>query len=418
MDLKIYPHNLKGIVEAPPSKSYTHRAIICGSLAKGRSVINNPLICDDTLATINALKAIGTNIVFYETRLEIDGITKVQIPKKPIDCRESASTLRMLLPYFSTINHQWTFTGSEYLIERIQEADLMELKGLKFQKEGKELKIWGNLDQTHYLLGGNITSQFISGMIMVLPFLHPNTTLSLYGVNILNPYVQLTLETCRHFGLEFNFKNNTDILVKPNSFYKNNVFDVEGDFSNAACWVGASYFNEQLRVGCLNSLSQQGDARIFSFLQEMGVQFKLENCDYSYLSGKIGDAEIDITETPDLGPILAAIASLGTGTVIISGIEKLSYKESNRALSIMDGLNRLGGNVKIVENKMIIQGKPLLEGGVEVDSYNDHRIIMALSILGSRIRLPFIIKNFLPINKSYPNFFDVFQRIGGKFEVV
>ena len=162
MDLKIYPQTLSGIVEAPPSKSYTHRAVICASLVQGRSVINNPLICEDTIATINALKAIGVNIVFYETRIEIDGLTKVIIPKKPICCKESASTLRMLLPFFSTLNSEWTFSGTKYLIDRIQDTDLNELKGLQFQKQAGDLKVSGCLNQNYYHLNGNFTSQFIS----------------------------------------------------------------------------------------------------------------------------------------------------------------------------------------------------------------------------------------------------------------
>ncbi|HNZ50264.1 MAG TPA: 3-phosphoshikimate 1-carboxyvinyltransferase [Bacilli bacterium] len=418
MDLIIYPQHLKGIVEAPPSKSYTHRAIICASLACGRSVIHNPLICNDTHATINALKAIGVNIVYYETRIEIDGLNEIHIPKKPIFCHESASTMRMLIPFFSTLHHEWTFLGSEYLIKRLQDDDLHELKGLSFEKQNKELRFRGQLNQSEYLLSGHNTSQFISGMIMALPFLTPSTKLKSQAIDINNPYVQLTMVTCQHFGLEFLFPDSSSLILKTGSHYQKREFTVEGDFSNSACWLAAAYFNPQLRVSGLNPLSRQGDARFFKFLEKMKVKYRYEDGDYFYLNGKIASAEIDISETPDLAPILAAVAALGTRTVIISGIDKLQYKESNRALAIMEGLNRLGGSVEIIDNRMVIHGKALLDGGCEVDSYNDHRMVMAFAILGNQVRSPLIIKNFAAVNKSYPNFFNVFQQIGGKTEVV
>ncbi len=418
MDLKIYPQELKGLVEAPPSKSLTHRAIICASFAKGRSRIYNPLICEDTTATINALRAIGVKIIFYEHYIAVEGLVHFIIPKKPIECRESASTLRMLLPIFSLFHNQWSFSGSEYLMSRIMDDDLLELKGIHFQRNRNSIDIKNALSETKYILNGDHTSQFISGMIFALPFLPQNTMLTLTGIDVTHPYIQLTIDTCQKFGISFLFPDKQSIILEKSASYVANDINIEGDFSNTACWLAAAYLNPNLRVGCLNKDTLQGDARFIHYLEQLSVRFKIVNGDYQYLKGEIGSGEIDISETPDLGPILAAIASLGTGTVIITGIDKLNHKESNRAESIKEGINRLGGDITISENRMIIKGKPILEGNCTVDSFNDHRIVMALAVIANRVKNPYIILNAMSVSKSYPNFFDAYTKLTGKVEFV
>ncbi len=419
MDLKIYPSELSGFVEAPPSKSLTHRALIAAAFSLGLSVINHPLICEDTQATIKSLQNLGVDLTFYEDHIVVGGKKALTNPKKPFPCHESASTLRMLGPALSVFLDGFAFQGSDYLFDRVKKSYHSELKGLKISREQKNIvTISGKLSEKDYYLSGETTSQIITGMIMALPFLAVGTVLHLEDITIQNPYINMTIQVCLKFGVNFLFPDNQTIIWDERTGYTPTSIFIEDDFSNAAFWLGASCFNHDLRVRASASDSLQGDVAIFDFLKTMGISFQNDKGDFRYSQGQIGDATLDITETPDLGPILAAVASLGTGTVIIRGIDKLSYKESNRAVSIQDGINRLGGNVKIEENRMIIQGNHQLEGGCEVESYNDHRIVMALSILAGNCKLPFVIRNFLSVNKSYPNFFDEYQKLGGKVEVV
>lgn len=418
MNIKIYPSELKGLVEVPPSKSITHRALICAAFSKGRSIIHNPLISEDTIATIKCLQRIGVDIYFYEKYLIIDGKNIFVNPKNLYDTKESASTLRMLLPLFSIFVKNLNFSGTERLIERIFTDDLHSLTGLNIIKEDNILKVSGNLNSKEFILSGQITSQLISGMILALPFLS-NSELILKDIDFKNPYLELTLDTASKFGLEFNYDyQRNSIKLKEGSTYQPTEIFIEGDFSNGAYWLAASILNPSLRVGNLNPNSIQGDKDFINFLQMMNVNFTYKNHEYKYLSGNIGNSLIDINKTPDLGPILVSIASLGKGKVILSNTKKLFYKESNRALAIADGINKLGGNVLVEEDRIIIEGKDFLEGDVILDSYNDHRIVMALTVISSFSKKPYIIKDFLAVKKSYPNFFEDFQKLGGKVEVL
>lgn len=419
MDLKVYPSELSGFVEAPPSKSLTHRALICAAFSLGQSVIHHPLICEDTQATVKSLQNLGVNLTFYEDRVVVERKQDFMNSKKPFPCHESASTMRMLAPALSAFLSDFAFQGTDYLFERVKKSYRSELKGLKIGRDYKNIvTLSGKLSEKDYYLSGENTSQIITGMILALPFLAVGTVLHLEDITRNNPYVNMTIQVCKKFGVNYRFPDDQTIIWDEKTGYSPTEISIEDDFSNGAFWLGAACFNPDLRIRASAGGSLQGDVAIFDYLKSLGISFQNVGDDFRYSHGQIGDAALDITETPDLGPILAAVASLGTGTVIIRGIDKLSYKESNRAVSIQDGINRLGGNVKIEKNQMIIQGKAQLEGGCEVDSYNDHRIVMALSILARHCQKPFVIRNFLSVNKSYPNFFDEYQKLGGKVEVV
>jgi len=419
MDLKIYPSNLKGLVEAPPSKSLTHRALICASFSKGKSTIVNPLICEDTTATIKILKSIGVCITFYENKIIVEGKSIFCSEIQCYDAKSSATTLRLLLPLLSTFLDHFCIQGSERLIERVFTEDLLDLSGLDIKAQNQTLKVKGNLNKTIYNLSGKKTAQLINGMILALPFFNPNTVLHLRDVEISNPYIQMTIYIAEKFGLKFNIDYSLQtISLKEGANYQPGEISIEGDYSNGANWLAASYLNPEVSVTELLPQSIQGDIAFFDHLKKMKVEYSFLNDEFKYIDGKISKTEIDVTQTPDLVPILVCLASLGSDTVIISGISKLHYKESNRIEAIIDGINRLGGNVKVIDGKIIIKGQETLLGGCEVEGYNDHRIVMALTIISSKCENPYVIKDFRAVNKSYPNFFDEFQKLGGRVEVI
>lgn len=417
MNLKIIPSILQGNIKVPSSKSLTHRALICAAIAEGKSIIHQPLRCDDTFATINALKTLGANFDFIDDMVIVSPIKTKYRKVIEIDCNESASTLRMLLPILSLFCDQLIIHGSEVLITRVMTDDLKSLTGLNFKYTNNTIYVSGKLTSDSYQISGQLTSQLISGMIFCLPFLKCGSKLILDAISISNPYLNMSFMIAEAFGIKF-LKSTNCIALADDLNFKACEIRIEGDYSHASFWLSAAVINPKLTVSNLLKPSVQGDIRFLEYLNKMGVDFSYNDQRYFYKGGKINSAEIDISETPDLGPILVAIASLGSGIVIISGVEKLQYKESNRNLAITEAINRLGGDVRMIDGKIIVYGKSSLNGGVTVNGYHDHRIVMALTVIASKCKQPFVITDYQSINKSYPAFLIDYQHLGGKAEEV
>lgn len=416
MDLKIYPSLLKGEVIVPASKSITHRHLICAALSPGKSRIDNPLICEDTLATISVLKTLGAKFKINKDHIIVKGRKKIKYKKRVITVYESATTLRILLPLLVNLSKEVVINSSPRLLERVMTDDLNSLEGINFNKIGYKLRLSGRLISNEYNLSGKITTQLISGLLIVLPFLN-DVTLNIHDIEWTNPYLQLTLSSMNEFGIEYEINNN-QLNIIDNTKYSKKDLKVEGDYSNGAVWIAASYLHPTLKVLGLSQSSVQGDQKIFDYFAKLNVDFSYITNGFKYIAGKLGSSTIDITNTPDLGPLLVAICSLGEGVVRIVGTEKLKYKESNRKNAIMEVVNLLGGNVKSDGDVIVVTGKDILTGGKTIDSYNDHRIVMAAAILATVCKEPIVIKNFQAVNKSYPNFFFDFEKLGGKFEVL
>ena len=417
MDLKIYPSSLRGTVMVPSSKSITHRYLICAALSGGKSIIYKPLICDDTLATISVLKKFGAKFKFDKDRVIVKGCGMPKNKDRSLTVLESATTLRMLLPLLVLFCSKLYISSSQRLVDRIFTSDLLNLKGLHFQRKRHLISIEGTLEAKNIVLSGKITTQLISGVLLVLPYLEEGTTLQIKDINFDNPYIKLTLDAMKKFNINYIIDQDK-IRVESKQKYTACNLSVEADYSNGAVWLAASYFHPNLNVAGLSMDSLQGDKKIIDFLDEMGVQLSYTGNIFSYSSGYLTSASIDTNETPDLAPILVSIASKASGTIIITGTSKLKYKESNRKLVITDIINSLGGNVNVIDDKIQIQGTEELLGGVEVYSHNDHRIVMAVAILGTVCEEPIIITDFQAVKKSYPDFFTVLASLGARIEVL
>lgn len=417
MDIKIFPSNLNGLVKVPSSKSITHRYLICAALSKGKSVIENPLLSDDTLTTIDVLKQLGAKFKIYNDKIVVIGCSKPKFKERTFTILESATTLRLLLPVLMIFSKKITINSTKRLLDRIYTNDLFALEGLDFQRKPHSISISGGFLSKKLILSGKITTQLISGILIALPYLGSDFELKIEDITFDNPYISLTLDAMKRFGVNYEINGNL-VSVKEKTKYQANNYTVEGDFSNGAVWLAASYLHKNVQVGNLNISSIQGDRKIIEYFHQMGVDFEIKDNNLIYKSGILTGNTFDIVETPDLAPILVSIASLASGSVIIKGTEKLSYKESDRKLAIMEVINQLGGNVKLNEDEIIIQGVEELKGDVTVSSYNDHRIVMAAAIMGSVCKKPIVIKNAEAVNKSYPNFFSDLAKLDCKFEVV
>lgn len=416
MDLIFYPSTLKGSVIVPPSKSITHRHLICAALSKKKSIIHNPLISDDTLATIDVLKQLGAKFKFYNDKIVVKGCGIPKVKERTLTILESATTLRILLPILVLFSSKITINSTKRLIDRIHTSDLLDLRGLDFQRKDHSIIITGNLTDKEIELSGKITTQLISGVLLALPYLE-DTSLSIHHTDFENPYLELTLDAMRKFGILYEITDNK-IRVEKNSKYISRESYIEGDFSNGAVWLVAGCFHRDLKISGLNMESFQGDRKIIDYLKLMGIEFSYIDNVFSYKSGELASTTINVDETPDLAPILVAVASVASGTIIIEGTSKLKYKESNRKKAISEVVNLLGGNVNLEGDKIIITGRSKFKGATELSAYNDHRIVMASAILASIAREPVVLRDFQVVNKSYPNFFIDLANVGAKFEVI
>ena len=409
MKIKLHPSHLSGNILPPPSKSITHRALICAGFASGSSIIRNPLIAEDTLETISVLENCGALIKYQGSDLIVEG-RKKKPGKNTFLIKESASTLRMLLPLLSTIYDEVIIKTTPRLIERIDTDDLKTV-GLDFRFENDEIRV-RSLNQKYYQISTELTSQWLSGLILALPYLPENSSIESTS-GFLEPYIHLTISTASFFKARYQIFENT-IKLKERSIYQGREIAIEKDYAAAANWLVASYFHRELVVQGLNPDSIQADALILPLLRKLGLEYSSS----TYQSGKIRSAKIDVSKTPDLFPILASLASLGDGTVIITGLDKLKYKESNRLEGMVAGLKRLGAKITKNASGIIFQGVDKLEGGIEIKTDNDHRLIMAYAILATKLQKPIVLDSFLGVKKSYPDFFNDYQKLGGKVEII
>lgn len=385
MNIKIIPSKLSGKVEIPGSKSITHRALICASLCSDSSIIRNPLICNDTFETMSMLKSLGVIFNIHKDYIEVIPPKKLEI-KGELICKESASTLRFLIPLISFISDNFTIHSTNRMIERINTDDLRDLVGLNFEFQDSKIIIKGQLSRV-LKLKSNITSQWISGVLLVSPIYNIDL-----DVDNIGGYTQITIDTMSMFGIEFD----KDYIPK-GRYVSNEVF-VEADYSSASYFLAMSMFNS-VSVSNISNDSKQPDA-IFKYVKDNINEIKA----------------INLKDAPDIAMLVAAVFSVTPGKRRITGLEKLRHKESNRLLAIFKALSSLGADIEIDNDVLILDGKDYLYGDVIVDSYNDHRVLMSVVAISSKVKKPFTITNKECINKSFPNFLQEFASIGGLYE--
>lgn len=420
-DLKIIPSKLKGSVKIPPSKSMAHRAIICAALSDGICRIDNIDYSDDIIATINAMNSLGATIEKHDDYIEVVGIYK-NINKikenRIIDCNESGSTLRFLVPISLLFKGSNKFIGKGNLGKRPLTTyyNIFNDQGIKYSYEENNLNLVvdGELKPGVFEVEGNISSQFITGLLFALPLLNGDSKIIITKEMESKGYIDLTLKAISDFGIEIINNNYSEFIIKGNQKYNARNYRVEGDYSQAAFFLCADGLGNNVLCRDLDLNSLQGDKEIIDILERMNVVFNANEIGLSgEVNGELISTVIDGSQCPDIIPVLSAVSALSKGTTEIINAGRLRIKECDRLSAVTSELKKLGAQIIEKEDGLVITGVEKLQGGVEVWSHKDHRIAMTLAIASTMCKKPIIIKDYECVAKSYPSFFEDFKALGG-----
>lgn len=414
--VKITPSKLQGEIKTPPSKSLCHRAIIAAGLSKGISNIYNIIYSEDITATCSGIKALGVEIKAENENLIIDGSSFGSRIQNEINCIESGSTLRFLIPIALLTGKSVTFTGRGRLCSRplTPYYEIFDKENIGYSsKEGLPLSVEGSLKSGTFELAGNISSQFVTGLMFSLPLLKGNSKIVITTELESKGYVDLTIDILNKFGVKIENKNYREFYIKGSQHYIPRDYTVEGDFSQAAFWLAAGILGGEIKCSSLDIASLQGDKAIVDILKAMGGDITVHEDRIITKTSETKGITIDASECPDLVPILSVVGVLSKGTTRIVNAARLRIKESDRLKAMATELNKLGANIEETTDGLIIKGVDSLKGGT-VDSWKDHRIAMALSVASIKCSEPVVITNSDSVNKSYPQFFKDFKSLGGE----
>lgn len=420
MDVKITPHKLKGEVLVPPSKSLSHRAIIAASLANGRSIIDNVILSEDIIATIDAMKGLGAQILVSGNRLIINGKKPERI-RKVIDCHESGSTLRFMIPIALTVDSPIEFIGKNKLVKRPLDIyfDLFDSFNISYSHgaDSLPLKVKNGLKSGVYKLRGDVSSQFITGLLFALPLLNGDSKIVITSALESIGYIDLTLDILKEFGIEIENHNYLEYIIKGNQEYKPHDYKVEGDFSQSAFFLLADMLGSDISLLNMNLNSSQGDKKILKDIESFGGKIIVNDNKIKATTDKIMGAHISFSQSPDLGPALSALASVAVTPSYFTECERLRIKECDRITDMITELKKLGVSASETASTMSFEGNSEIKGAI-LDSHNDHRVCMALAMLATIAKEPVTILNASCVKKSYPHFFEDFMSLGGIVEYV
>ncbi len=399
MIAEIKPSKGKGIMEAPPSKSMAHRLLICAGLSEGKSIVEGISSSEDMKATLDCLSAIGAKYEIEGEKVTITGADIRNIPENAVlRCRESGSTLRFFIPICLLDGKTFTFTGSEKLLSRPLSVyeDIFKNQGIDFEASAEKIILGGKLQSGVFEIPGNISSQFITGLLFVLPLLEKESVIKLVPPVESRSYINLTVEALGTFGVKIEWKDENTLFVKGGQNYKSTDAKVEGDFSNTAFFAALNVLGSEIEMTGLNPESLQGDKvyeKYFPLLEK-------------------GEKNIDISDCPDLGPILFAVAAAKNGGTF-TGTRRLKIKESDRAAPMAEELFKFGTSVTVNEDSVIIDASDFHSPTETLFGHNDHRIVMSCAVLSSLTGGK--IEGAEASHKSLPDFFERLKKLG--FEV-
>ena len=388
-----------GRVEAPPSKSVSHRYLICGALSGG-SVIENVAFSEDIKATLNCLSALGAEYEIDGSTVKIGGISPDKAVKcAELFCNESGSTLRFIIPLCLLFGQKITLKGTERLMSRSLAVykEMCLSQGIEFTEDKESVTVCGKLTAGKYSVRGDVSSQFISGLMFALPLLEKDSTIDITGALESGSYLGMTVKALAEFGVRISRTDEHTIFIKGNQTYKPRTLRVEGDYSNAAFFEAFNSVGGNVAVAGLKKDTCQGDAV------------------YRRLFGKLvrGCPEIDISDCPDLAPVLMAVAAANNG-VRLTGTHRLKIKESDRGAAMAEELAKFGCNTEVWENEITVHPRALKTPELPLSGHNDHRIVMALSLLCSITGGS--IYGAEAVNKSFPDYFRRLASLGIKVE--
>ena len=412
MDIAIRPHSLRGEIDAPLSKSYLHRLLIASFISGRRVFVECGELSKDIAATVGALKAMGAEItsenggIFIERKfIPSDEIT--------IDCNESGSTLRFLIPLAAALGIKARFTGSGRLLERpvFPLTEVLNAHGSK--AEG--FSVSGKLECGDYRIDGSLSSQFVTGLLFALAALGGKSTLEIVGKKVSEGYINITIEVLRLFGAEIII-DGRKITVSGRLNGKIERVKAEGDWSNSAFFLAAGAINGDVTVNGLNPESGQGDRKFLDILKDFGAEIQSRGNIIKVSKGRLKAIRADIDEIPDLAQIISVVAAFSEGVTVLDNVGRLRLKESDRVNAIIKMLETSGIKAECSDNKIFIYGGSP-SGGI-FDGGNDHRTVMSSAVLAACAQGNSEIKGAQACEKSYPDFFKQLIILGGKADVV
>ena len=406
-----------GVIKAPPSKSYTHRAVIIASLAEGESILRDPLYSQDTNASIDACRSFGTNIETYDKYCKVEGTSgDLETPEDVINVKNSGTTLRIMTSVSALSPGTTVLTGDDSLRKRPMQDLLDALKKLEVNAYSTRnngmppIVIKSGFKGGNTSIKGDVSSQFISSLLISAIYAQKPVNIKVEENFISKPYVDMTIDVMEKFGVKVEFEMEKNTFHVDPGIYKSIDYTIEGDYSSASYMVAAAAaLKSEVTIKNLFKKSKQGDKIILDIVQEMGAHVKIRNDEIKITSnGKLSGIDVDLSNAPDLLPTIAALGAVAQGKTRIFGAEHARYKETDRIHTSAVELSKLGVSVYEKDDGLIIEGGG--KGGV-VNSHMDHRLVMALSIVGLKVG-NLKIKDASCYEVSFPNFTQIMNKLG------
>ncbi len=400
MKVRIEKGTARGTVSAPPSKSMAHRLLICAGLSDGECIVHGISDSEDMLATMDCLRTLGVQFEKEEDTVRVSGIDiRKAAALEKLNCRESGSTLRFFVPIALLTGKETVLAGSRRLMERPLSVyeELFSQRGITLQKTEREIRTRGSLRYGSFEMDGNVSSQFVTGLLLALPLLEGDSRIVLRPPVESRSYIDMTLSALRMFGVEAGWQEENVLYIKGNQRYHAEEVFVEGDYSNAAFFELLNLLGGQVKIENLREDSLQGD-RVYEELLE---------------ALKRPDAELDLSDCPDLGPVLFAAAAAGCGGKF-TGTRRLKIKESNRGEAMAEELRKFGVTTEVLENEVIVGRQGLREPKEVLNGHNDHRIVMSEAVLLTQTGG--VIDGAEAVSKSFPDFFEKLASLGIEVE--
>jgi len=418
MRVSISKSEIRGKVKAPSSKSYTIRGLMCAALSRGESEIKHPLSSDDTAAAINVLRPVGVDVRQEEALWRVGG-GNFQEPDADLFCGDSAATLRFMTAICSLVPGKCRLTAGPSLVRRPVEplVPVLQRLGVNCSYQGEPAAIivaGGRLKGGVAELPGDISSQFVSALLLIAPLAEEGMTVRLTTPLESKPYVLMTLECLERFGITVGFSKELDQFEILPQRYKPAKYSVEGDWSSASYLLALGALSGETEVADLNPESLQGDKIILNFLKEMGARVETNRDSVIVRKVPLRAIRADLSHCIDLLPTMAVLAAAADGVSLFVGIERARIKESNRVAALREGLEGMG--IKVVEERDRLTVAGSRPKGSVIDSRNDHRVAMAFSVLGSMVGET-IISGAECVSKTYPAFWEVLKGLGGEVKI-
>ncbi len=423
MNMTFFPAPLKGTVAAPASKSEAHRRMICAGLTKGATTLGGFMDSADMAATARCLKALGAKVEQADDSLTITGYAK-KVSKLPVlDCGESGSTLRFFVPIALAMAKGGVFRMHGRLGQRPMDVyrDLFVPRGVRWRMGvgcdgAAELTVKGELEAGHYVMPGNVSSQFVSGLLFALPMLEEDSTLTVQLPVESAGYIRMTVEAITQSGIIMEEIAPFSWRISGNQTYQAKDGQLSGDYSQAAVLLCAGALGHDVTVTQLAQETTQGDRAVLAHLAALGAKVCEDESGVTVTAEKLTGTTLDMSNCPDIAPILALVCQLAEGESRLTGCGRLRLKECDRLAATVDVLNLLGGNARAEGDTIVIQGVKALQGGVTLPDYNDHRMVMLGAVAASIAQEPVVVTGVEALNKSWPEFINVYQMLGGKAE--